>query len=368
MKKLSAIDTPLQSGNPHLIQQGRELVARGKVGCLVVAGGEGSRLGFKGPKGAFPITPVRGRTLFEHLADTVNAASKQAGRSLPLAVMTSPKNGEETRRLLEPLLPKDHLFVFEQKTLPFLDANGAPLKTATGSVVEGPDGNGFALRYFVTSGTFDAFQKLGVEILLFILIDNPLADPFDFELAALLQKSDVVIKCTEKKSVDEKVGLIVKENGKIAVVEYSELTLEEKQHTFANLSLFAFSMDFIKRVEKKELPLHKAKKTTEVDGKEVAATKCERFIFDLLPFSKKTEVLAYPRNLVFAPLKNKEGEDSPETVKKLLSEHDKIVFKNISGKSAPEGPFELDPAFFYPTKELLTKWRGKEAPPGYCPS
>ena len=345
---------------------GRELISEGKIACLVAAGGQGTRLGFKGPKGGYPISVIRNKTLFELLAEKVLAASEQAKRALLLAVMVSKENSKESRKLLEPLLPKEQLFIFEQEDLPFLDEEGNEFEVKKGKRAQGPDGNGYALHNLVNSGIYQSWEKKGVEIVNFILIDNPLADPFDPELAGHLAatKADAAIKCVERESPDEKVGVVVSKGKKVSVIEYSELQ-DNKEHTLANLSLFAFSMKFIKRVAKKELPLHIARKKTIRKGKEVIAQKQERFIFDVLPFSKKTIVLVYPRELCFAPLKSKEGANGPKQVKRALQKLDRITFEKLTGVAAPKKPFELSQRFYYPTKSLLTKWRGKKGGPGY---
>jgi UDP-N-acetylglucosamine/UDP-N-acetylgalactosamine diphosphorylase len=357
---MKPIKTYHKSGNASLKKVGRELVSQGKVACLVVAGGEGTRLGFEGPKGAYPISVVKQKSLFQLLAQKVLAASKQAGKALMLAVMTSPSNHKQTKEILSKLLPKEQLFIFKQSTLPFLTEEGKPFS-------KGPDGNGKALHHLVESKILEKWKMMGVEIVNFTLIDNPLADPFDFELAALLHQTgaDVCMKCILKQSNEEKVGLVVEKENKVQVVEYSEIDGVHDELTIANLSLFAFSVPFIERISKEVIPAHKAWKKTLFHGKEKMGFKQEYFIFDLLPFSKKTEVILYPREECFAPLKNKVGDASPETVKAALQAQDKKIFEMITGKAPKEGAFELSQEFYYPTKELLTKWRGKESPGGY---
>jgi UDP-N-acetylglucosamine/UDP-N-acetylgalactosamine diphosphorylase len=124
-------------------------------------------------------------------------------------------------------------------------------------------------------------------------------------------------------------------------------------------------MDFIERTATFDLPKHLAWKKTLESDKETMGWKQEYFIFDLLPFSKKTEVIVYPREECFAPLKNKQGEFGPKWVGEALQKRDRLQFERVTGCQAPKGVFELSQEFYYPTKELLTRWRGKSAKRGY---
>src|SRR3972149_8197563 len=133
-------------GNPRYTRQGRALLREGKLGCLILAGGLGSRLGHEGPKGTYPITPIRKKSLFQLFAEKIRAAENRYQTTIPLAVMTSPQNHEETIRFFETHnyfgLKKENLFFFSQHELPLLDEKRYPLS------VKAPDGNGYALRYF----------------------------------------------------------------------------------------------------------------------------------------------------------------------------------------------------------------------------
>lgn len=347
---------------------GLHLLKQGKVGCLLVAGGQGTRLGFDGPKGCYPITPVRKQTLFGYFAEKVRAASQQVKRDLPLAIMTSPLNHQEVIAHFE----KNHFFgckkaqisFFSQDLLPFLDVDGNLFFEKKGHLARGPDGNGSSIHHFVKSGLAKKWQAQGIESVVFAMIDNPLSDPFDARLigAHAETKSDVSIKCVERIDVKESVGLLVEKAGKTFVVEYSEFPKDkweakDKRGNFvfplANISLFCFSLSFLMQVSEKKLPLHKAFKS--------GAWKFERFIFDILPFAKKVDLILYPREICFAPLKNKEGMHSPITVQKALTDLDRKTLASITSLKIPETVQEIDPAFYYPTAEILKKWF-KKAP------
>lgn len=364
-------------------QVGNKQINEGKTGCIVLAGGQGTRLDFEGPKGLFPITICRHKSLFQLLAEKVKAASQRAGQPLPLAIMTSNRNNKETRDFFTAHayfgLREDQVSFFIQTELPFLDAKGQLFMETLTHLAAGPDGNGRCLKNFVDAGLYNKWKQQGIRYATLVLIDNPLADPFDAELIGfhVKQGADVTLKCTEKLEPSEKVGVVVKQEAYCKVIEYSEMSKEQTEaraedgklkYRCANLSLFCFSMDFIKQAaqESDKLPLHKAWKAVnyleEGQTKKALAPnawKFETFIFDVLAFTKNVSVLLYPRAQCFAPLKNKTGADSPETVKKALQEQDRSIIERLTGQKSPPEPFELDPAFYYPTSELLAHWHAK---------
>ncbi len=367
---------------------GKQLIADGKVGCLLVAGGQGSRLGYDHPKGMFPVSVIKHKSLFQLFAEKTLAASKQAQRPLPLAIMTSLLNDGETKQFFRKHryfgLQPSQVFFFSQDVLPLLDTKGNLFLETPDRFAEAPNGNGGALKQFVDSGIWDQWQKLGIEQIVFVLVDNPLADPFDAELVGFhaKQKVDITIKCTKKEHPEEKVGLIVKQAGKIKVKEYTELSEEEQKarlpngdlkHACANLSLFCFSMPFIKQIatgNSSQWPLHKAFKAVKylddnqktVKAEKPMAWKFEYFIFDALLFTQKVAALMYPRQECFSPLKNKTGANSLATVQSALQYVDRLTYEKISGTIPPHKPFELSQEFYYPSPQLLKKWQGRPLP------
>lgn len=302
------------SGSEERMQLGRELVQAGKVGCLLLAGGQGTRLRFDGPKGLFPIGP-NGETLFQIFQKKREAA----GDELPFAILVSPENEAVTREAV----PEVDICV--QGTLPLLNELGEEFLTRPGEPAVGPNGNGLALRHFVESGIWEQWRERGVEYLNIALVDNPLGDPYDAELAAFCEGLDIVVKATKRRHAQERVGVIVADGEKLRVIEYSELE-EPGDYELANLSLFCMTMEFAKWAAEAELPLHRAHKGVPMwDGEKTVwpetpnAWKSEYFIFDILPLAEKADVICYPREECFAPLKNAEGEDSSETVRAALA-------------------------------------------------
>lgn len=367
-------------------EMGRQLIADGKVGCLIVAGGQASRLKCNGPKGLFPVSVVKQKSLFQIFAEKVSAAGIQAHRKLPLAIMTSPSNHEETVRHFEENsyfgLDPAQVDFFSQEELPFLDQNGDLFLEAPLKIAKGPDGSGASLKQFVDRGVWVKWASLGVRYMVYIQIDNPLADPFDAELVGYHHKedADVVIKSIARQDPLEKLGVIVKVNEKTQVVEYSEIPPEERdardangalRHPYANISILSFKMDFVREAADTyydQMPFHTAWKaasryTPNKGVEKTMAWKFEKFVFDVLPYAKKVRAILYPREQCFAPLKNFEGQDSIQTVQAALKRFDRQIYAKISGCEVPDSKvFELDPQFYYPTKELLEKWKGRELP------
>lgn len=210
--------TPLQeyysSGNKQDQIDGRKLIAEGLCGCLVIAGGQGTRLRFDGPKGMFPVSQIKQKTLFQLFAEKTLAAGKQANRKLPLAIMTSPINHEQTVQYFEEHgyfgLNQDQVFFFTQSMLPLLDDTGNLFLEDIDSIALGPDGNGSSLKSFVDSGIWDRWRAKGIKYITYVLVDNPLADPFDAELIGFHARMgcDATIKSTKKLTPDEKVVLL----------------------------------------------------------------------------------------------------------------------------------------------------------------
>ncbi len=387
-KKFNPLTKVIKSEDNKDEVEAKKLLSEGNFGCLLVAGGQGSRLQFEGPKGIFIVSPVKKKSLFQIFAEKVLAASKLVSKALPIAIMTSEANDLETKDFFIKNnffgLNERQVSFFSQKNLPLLDKKGDLFLETPYKIAVGPDGNGSSLNEFVKSGIYDEWQKQGVRFLSYVLIDNPLADPFDMKLLMLQSKqnADVVIKCIKRENPEEAVGILVEKDRFVDVVEYSEISDEERfkkdgggklYHGFANISLFSFSMDFIKKIGnlENEIPLHKAKKAVSYLSKSGKTEKSEvpngwkfeKFIFDVLPFAKNVRIMEYPRKSCFSPLKNLTGNQSLETVQKDMQELDYKTITDITGKKNPVlKPFEIAQEFYYPNDALISKWKGKEIP------
>lgn len=377
------------SGSEEDLAVGKQLIAEGKVGCLIAAGGQGSRLGYDGPKGKFPATLVKKKSLFQLFAEKVLAASIQADRQLPLAIMTSSVNHEETVSFFEQNgffgLEPAQVFFFSQGDLPFLNSQGNFFLETPSKIAAGPNGNAAALKHFVDKTIWVNWYEKGVRYLNYVQIDNPLADPFDAELAGFHHRHQpqLVIKCITRDNPLEKLGVVLRNHGEVQVIEYSEISPEERdardtscslKHLCGNISLFSFKMDFIKEIADQHyqhFPFHKAWKAVKYlaengetkISEEAQAWKFEKFIFDLLPYATDVKALLYPREVCFAPLKNAKGSDSIVEVQAALQRYDRQTIAKITGiMPSVDKIFELSPQFYYPTQELLARWKGKPLP------
>lgn len=376
------------SGNESNRKEGFKRIQNGEAGCLILAGGQGTRLNSSEPKGMYPVSIFKHKTLFQMFAEKVLAASRQAGKDLPLAIMTSPLNEKKIKSFfLENNyfgLNPNQVYFFTQGMLPLLNEKRELFLDSPSSIAMGPNGNGLCLKEFVQSGIWEKWMTLGVSCLTMIPIDNPLADPFDPELIGyhLSRGLDMTSRSIEKGSPDEKVGVFVKQDNLFKVIEYSEISAQDKnaraddgglKYRCASLSQFCFSMDFIKTVSTKEMPLHLAKKTSNFvnekgdieQPKTPNIWKFETFIFDVLNFTNRLGVLLYPRSECFSPLKNGQGDNSLSTVQADLQVRDRQIIEKITKIEQPNISFELAAEFYYPSQDLLSKWYKQTISSGY---
>lgn len=376
------------AGNDQYILKGEKILKEGKAGCLIVAGGQGTRLGMpkNASKGTFPITIVKKKSLFQLFAEKTKAASLFAGKQLPIAIMTSLLNHDSVVAHFRENdyfgLDEEQVSFFSQETYPFLDDHGKLFLESPNHLAKGPCGNGYALSCFYKSAIWQKWKEKNISYISFVQIDNALADPFSAELLGFHvdQNNEVSIKCAKRQ--EESVGVLVKQNGHCRVIEYFEFPKKEWQakksdgsflHECANLSLFCFDRDFIEKVTLYyciQMPYHPVKKSSNSfvkrDGQiypiKKESWKFEKFIFDCLPFASRIGAILFPREHCFAPLKNSEGCDSIDTVHALLQQTDVNVYKKVTGTTPPQRTFELAQEFYYPTSELLQKWKNKPLP------
>lgn len=324
-----------------LTEAGWGMLREGKVGAFVVAGGQGSRLGREGPKGTYDIGLPSGKSLFQLQAERLLNVSRKAGRAIPWYVMTSPENHDETVRFFELHgyfgYAPDDLFFFRQQVLPALDADGRVVLAAKDEIAMAPSGNGDAFRSAKRSGAMDDMRLRGVEWLFYYNVDNALihiADPLFVGVAAR-EDCPIATKVAEKTHPEEKVGIVCLRDGRPTVVEYTEVPEALMRETdgsgrlvygLGNLSIHLFRLDFMMAHADADISYHAAhKKIRAVNSEGVTVTpegpnayKFERFIFDFFPLAERMTVLSIRREEQFAPVKNKEGEDSPATARRLL--------------------------------------------------
>jgi UDP-N-acetylglucosamine/UDP-N-acetylgalactosamine diphosphorylase len=359
---------------------GKDLIAAGKVAAFVVAGGQGTRLGFDGPKGNFPITPVKEKTLFQIFAEKITAASRKYDAPITWYIMTSPMNYTETVEIFKENsyfgLFDDMVNIFQQGTMPNFDLEGNILLADKNSIACSPDGHGGSLKALYQSGAIEHMKSLGVEQISYFQVDNPLIniiDPLFIGLHAtnFAQMSSKALKKTGPK---EKVGNFCMVNDRVNVIEYSDLPdeLAEKKYSdgslmfeLGSIAIHMISTSFVEKLNEKgfALPIHRAiKKIPHIDdsGNIVKPTdpngvKLETFVFDALPLAQKSIILETLRENEFAPVKNASGTDSADVTRKMMCERDKKWLK-AAGVNVPEGCIvEISPMFATCVEDVIAK-------------
>ncbi len=321
------------AGGAEAAAAGREALAGGLFGAVIVAGGQGSRLGCHGPKGAVEIGPLSGDSLFDVLLGKLRGIRRRYGRPVPLAIMTSSSTEADTRAWLADhdhggLAPGD-VMVFRQRDLPALDDHGASLLLdAPGTIAMAPDGHGGMLPALVDAGGLDWFAERGVRHVVSFQVDNPLTMPLHPEFIGhhLIHDAEFSTQVIRKQQPGERVGVVATSGGRYFVIEYSDLpsALAAERESDGRLrfhagsiAVHAFALDFLRRAAASPvpLPLHLAHKAVphldsagdRVVPREPNAIKFERFIFDLMPLAERVCVVEIDAADGFAPLKNPPG-------------------------------------------------------------
>ncbi len=319
-------------------ERGVSLLRAGKVAAFTVAGGQGTRLGFDGPKGALPVTPVGNVTLFELFADMVKAARKKYGAAIPWFIMTSPANHAQTVEFFQRHdyfgLPTSDVTMFPQGMMPAFDLQGRLLLEQKHRLAMAPDGHGGSLKALVKSGALTDMQKRGIEIVSYFQVDNPLVKPFDPLFIGLhsLTGSEMSTKVCPKADDLERVGNLCLCDGKLTVIEYSDLPESlarsrnadgSRKFNAGNLAIHLLSTSFIDRIvgHSFQLPYRRADKAVPFVDESGSTTKpaapnavkLETFVFDALPLANNPLVLEVDRSEEFSPVKNATGVDSLET-------------------------------------------------------
>jgi UDP-N-acetylglucosamine/UDP-N-acetylgalactosamine diphosphorylase len=315
--------------------KGENLLAAGKVAFCTVAGGQGSRLGFDGPKGCFPISPIREASLFQILAEKILAARNLYDRPMYWYIMTSPLNLGETRRFFESNsyfgLQEEEVVFFTQGLFPSLSGEGKLLLAEEGGLFQNPNGHGGTISGLQDSGCLDHMSSKGVEELYCFQVDNPLVRLPDPPFLGLhsLKASQMSSKVIEKAYPEEKIGVIGTVDGKPRVIEYSDISEENQKardqqgnllYSHGSIAMHILNLDFL-RSHSGKLPLHIAEKKIQIwipndrggTVQERKGIKFEMFIFDALADSANPLFFETSREEEFAPLKNKTGRDSIET-------------------------------------------------------
>ncbi len=377
--------------------RGAKALRDGRVAAFTVAGGQGTRLGYDAPKGTFPATPVRRISLYQVFAEKILAANRKYGVHIPWYIMTSHQNHEATQAFFDDnrffgLAPATVSF-FRQGRMPAVDFQGKIMLESKCTIALNPDGHGGALRALVRSGSVDAMEEAGIDIMSYFQVDNPLVHCIDpaFIGFHIESSAEFSSKMVPKAYPGEKLGHFCRDKeGRLVVIEYSDMPEELAEATDAdgqlrfragNIAIHTLGRDFVRRVgsgrSQSGLPFHRAdKKIATVDSRgepirpeSPNGIKFEMFVFDALPLARDPVIVETLRPEEFSPIKNAEGVDSPET-----SRNDQLrqwtrwaraarVDIPCDDSGLPEFAWEVSPLFADTEGEFLNKWHGLNPKP-----
>ena len=324
-------------------QAGVKLLREGKVGAVMLAGGQGTRLGSSAPKGTYNIGLTKPLYIFECLIKNLLEVTNKYGACVPLFIMTSNKNSAETQSFLKKHAyfgyPEEDVSFFVQEMAPSTDFNGKILLEAKGRLALSPNGNGGWYSSMKRAGLSERMQALGVEWLNVFAVDNVLqriADPV-FLGATYLSGEHCGAKTVQKTSPEERVGVLCTRGGKPDVIEYYELDEEmanakndEGELIYGNgvILNYLFKTSALEKVAGRKIPVHRVKKKVPFyDGQKIVAPqtenayKYETLILDLIHLFEGCLPFEIEREREFAPVKNATGIDSVESARVLLTKN-----------------------------------------------
>lgn len=318
------------------LARGHELLRRGKVGAFLVAGGQGTRLGYDGPKGEYPVTPIKNKPLFQVFAQQLLAHCREHGRTIPWYIMTSDINDVPTRAFF---VKHNHfgydpsaIYFFQQGMMPAFGLDGQLLLASRDSLALSPGGNGDCFRSLWKSGAVADMRRRGIEHLAYFAVDNPIVyciDPLFIGLQDITG-AEMSAKTIAKSGPLEKIGNFCFADDKLQVIEYSDLPNELAYQTnpdgslkfnAGSIGIHAMRVSFLERLNSGrqfQLPWHRAEKKvayvdrdgTPVKPDKVNAVKIEQFVFDAIPLAANPLVYTTERGEEFSPVKNPQGVDS----------------------------------------------------------
>jgi UDP-N-acetylglucosamine/UDP-N-acetylgalactosamine diphosphorylase len=401
---------------------GEAALRAGRVAAFTVAGGQGTRLGYDGPKGTFAVTPVKRKPLFQVFAEKIKAAGLRYGKPLHWFIMTSHANHEQTEQFFAANkffgLDRGRVHFFRQGRMPAVGFDGKILLETKSSLALSPDGHGGSLRALHRSGALDRMAKEGIDTISYFQVDNPLVRCVDpaFIGFHLLAGSEMSSKMVVKAYPGEKVGHFCLQDGKVVVIEYSDMPAAMQQETnpdgslrfgAGSIAIHVIDRDFARRMagaagqetgsggpaslraadvkngpqgrgpSSASLPFHRADKkiqTVDASGRPVKPSaangvKFEMFVFDALPFAKNSIVVETARQDDFSPVKNAEGVDSPQSCRDDQLRQFARWFKSVGAPiktdptGKPEATIEISPLFGYDAETFGERWNGLSAKP-----
>ena len=380
------------TGDRSLWSQAREIgekaLKAGRVAAFTVAGGQGTRLGFDGPKGTFPATPVKEKSLFQVFAEKILATQTDCGSIIDWLIMTSTQNDEATQTFFEENqffgLNPEQVHFFKQGMMPAVDKDGKILLSAKGQIAMSPDGHGGSIRAMVRSGQVERLLAKGVDTVSYFQVDNPLVQCLDPEFIGfhLMERAEISSKMIPKAYPEEKVGHFCVQNGRQVVIEYSDLPMEMQQQVnpdtgellfrAGSIAIHVLDLKFVQKMglgahPELALPFHFAEKKVPyldregnlISPEEANGIKFEMFIFDSLPLAEKSIIVETLREDEFSPIKNAEGKDSPATSKEDQSRQH-LRWLQSAGESVDNlESIEISPLFAHDEQKFVQKWKAQ---------
>lgn len=329
-------------------QRGMTAVANGEVAAVLLAGGQGTRLGYDGPKGMYDIGLPSQSTLFRYMAERIKKLGQLSGggdKSVPFYIMTSPLNHVATATYFAEHADEFGIDVqfFPQGTLPALTFEGKMILETPTSLAVAPDGNGGIYPALVKHGILKDMKTRGIKYMHVFGVDNALVKPADptFVGYCINRHADCGNKVLWKTSPDEKVGVVACRGGRPCIVEYSDMSVAMSERRggdgrlvfgAGNICNHFYTLHFVEdvivpnlgsmyHVARKKIPYYDPTLSRTVTPVMNNGIKLESFIFDVFPLSTNMAVLDVKRELEFAPVKNPPGtnSDSPDTARRLFS-------------------------------------------------
>lgn len=342
IKPLSALKLSEIDKNRYSYEKtGIEAIKAGKVGAILLAGGQGTRLGYDKPKGTYNLGVTKELYIFECLINNLMDVVKKADAWVPIAIMTSDINHDDTVSFFKEHdyfgYNSDYVYFFVQDMAPATDYNGKIYLEEKYKPAMSPNGNGGWFTSFAGAGLLDEFNKLGVEWMNVFAVDNVLqriADP-SFVGATIQSECVCGAKVVSKATPDEKVGLLCTEDGRPSIVEYYEMTDEmmyskdengDLLYNYGVILNYLFSVKELIRIMEDKLPIHVVEKKIPYIGDDGVKNKPEKpngykfelLVLDLIHLMKDCLSYEVCREKEFAPVKNLTGIDSVESARELL--------------------------------------------------
>lgn len=345
LEPLSALEvSEIEANKAKYEQIGIDAIKASKVGAVLLAGGQGTRLGSDGPKGKYNIGITKDVYIFERLIRNLLDVTDKAGCFVPLYIMTSDKNNDETIAFFEEKnyfgYPKDFVKFFKQEMAPSVDFNGKLYMESADSLSLSPNGNGGWFYSMAVTGVLKDVKERGIEWLNIFAVDNVLqriADPV-FVGATLDSGRVSGAKVVRKADPNEKVGVLCLEDGRPSIVEYYEMTEEiinsreangELSYNFGVILNYLFRVDKLEEIMNAKMPVHVVEKKIPYMDKEgnyikpetPNGYKFELLVLDMIHLLDNCLSFEVVRDYEFAPIKNKTGVDSVESAQALLQKN-----------------------------------------------